>query len=97
MTRFTKRGSDRQHEAIDIMTPRNTPIVAVEDGTIARLCERRAGGTTVYQFAPANQYVDYYAHLDHYPDGLKEEDVVRRANRSVRRAQVLVRRANAGR
>ena len=30
---YEKRGSDRRHEAIDIMTPRNTPIVAVEDGT----------------------------------------------------------------
>jgi murein DD-endopeptidase MepM/ murein hydrolase activator NlpD len=73
-----KRGSSRRHEAIDIMTPRNTPIVAVEDGTIARLFESKAGGTTVYQFDPANQYVYYYAHLDHYADGLKEGDVVRR-------------------
>jgi peptidoglycan LD-endopeptidase LytH len=75
---YEKRGSDRQHEAIDIITPRNTPIVAVEDGTIARLFESRAGGTTVYQFDPANQYVYYYAHLDYYADGLKEGDVVRR-------------------
>jgi len=75
---YEKRGADRQHEAIDIMTPRNTPIVAVEDGAIARLFESRASGTTVYQFAPANQYVYCYAHLDHDADGLKEEDVVRR-------------------
>jgi peptidoglycan LD-endopeptidase LytH len=73
-----KRGSSRRHEAIDIMTPRNTPIVAVEDGTIARLFESKVGGTTVYQFDPANQYVYYYAHLDHYAHGLKEGDVVRR-------------------
>jgi peptidoglycan LD-endopeptidase LytH len=73
-----KRGSSRSHEAIDIMTRRNTPIVAVEGGTIARLFESKAGGTTVYQFDPANQYVYYYAHLDHYADKLKEGDVVRR-------------------
>jgi murein DD-endopeptidase MepM/ murein hydrolase activator NlpD len=73
-----ERGSSRRHEAIDIRTARNTPIVAVEGGTIARLFESRAGGTTVYQFAPANQYVYCYAHLDHDADGLKEEDVVRR-------------------
>jgi peptidoglycan LD-endopeptidase LytH len=75
---YEKRGSDRQHEAIDIMTPRNTPIVAVEDGTIARLFESKAGGHTVYQFDPANTYVYYYAHLERYADGLKDGDVVRR-------------------
>jgi murein DD-endopeptidase MepM/ murein hydrolase activator NlpD len=73
-----ERGSDRQHEAIDIVTPLNTPIVAVEDGTIARLFESKAGGTTVYQFDPAKQYVYYYAHLDHYADRLKEGHPVRR-------------------
>ncbi len=74
------RGSNRQHEAIDIMTPRNTPIVAVEDGTIARLFESKAGGNTVYQFDPAHEYVYYYAHLDHYADGLKEGHLVRRGD-----------------
>jgi murein DD-endopeptidase MepM/ murein hydrolase activator NlpD len=72
------RGSTRQHEAIDIMTPRNTPIVAVEDGTIARLFESKAGGTTIYQFDPSNRYVYYYAHLERYADGLAEGNVVRR-------------------
>jgi len=75
---YEKRGSDRRHEAIDIMTPRNTPIVAVEDGTIARLFDSKAGGNTVYQFDPASKYVYYYAHLERYADGLKEGDVVRR-------------------
>jgi peptidoglycan LD-endopeptidase LytH len=73
-----KRGSDRRHEAIDIMAPRNTPIVAVEDGTIARLFDSKAGGNTVYQFDPATRYVYYYAHLERYAGGLKEGDVVRR-------------------
>jgi peptidoglycan LD-endopeptidase LytH len=72
------RGSSRHQKAIDIMTPRNTPIVAVEDGTIARLFESEAGGTTVYQFDPATRYVYYYAHLEHYADGLKEGGHVQR-------------------
>ena len=73
-----KRGSNRQHEAIDIMTPRNTPIVAVEDGTIARLFDSKAGGTTVYQFDPTARYAYYYAHLGRYADGLRERDHVLR-------------------
>jgi murein DD-endopeptidase MepM/ murein hydrolase activator NlpD len=75
---YEKRGSDRNHEAIDIMTPRNTPIVAVEDGTIARLFKSKAGGNTVYQFDSTNSYVYYYAHLERYAERLTEGDVVRR-------------------
>jgi murein DD-endopeptidase MepM/ murein hydrolase activator NlpD len=75
---YEKRGSGRRHEAIDIMTPRNTPIVAVEDGTIARLFDSKAGGNTVYQFDPTDRYVYYYAHLERYAAGLKEGNVVRR-------------------
>jgi peptidoglycan LD-endopeptidase LytH len=75
---YEKRGSDRRHEAIDIMTPRNTPIVAVEDGTIARLFESKAGGNTVYQFDPTTRYVYYYAHLERYADRLQEGDHVQR-------------------
>jgi murein DD-endopeptidase MepM/ murein hydrolase activator NlpD len=65
-------------EAIDIMAPRNTPILAVEDGTIARLFESKAGGTTVYQFDPTNRYAYYYAHLERYADGLHEGNHVQR-------------------
>ena len=75
---FDTRGSRRTHEAIDIMAPRNTPIVAVEDGSIARLFESKAGGTTVYQFDPTTRYVYYYAHLDRYADGLQEGHHVHR-------------------
>jgi murein DD-endopeptidase MepM/ murein hydrolase activator NlpD len=72
------RGSTHRHEAIDIMAPRNTPILAVEDGTIARLFESEAGGTTVYQFDPSSRYVYYYAHLQRYADGLQEGHHVQR-------------------
>ena len=73
-----QRGSGRRHEAIDILAPRNTPVLAVEDGTIARLFESKAGGTTVYQFDPSTTYVYYYAHLERYADGLGERDQVHR-------------------
>ena len=75
---YETRGSIHTHEAIDIMAPRNTPILAVEDGTIARLFESKAGGTTVYQFDPATRYVYYYAHLERYADSLQEGHHVQR-------------------
>jgi murein DD-endopeptidase MepM/ murein hydrolase activator NlpD len=72
------RSGQREHEAIDILAPRNTPVVAVEDGTIAKLFTSKAGGITVYQFDPGQQYSYYYAHLERYADGIKEGDHVRR-------------------
>jgi peptidoglycan LD-endopeptidase LytH len=72
------RSGHREHEAIDILAPRNTPVVAVEDGTVAKLFNSKAGGLTVYQFDPGQQYTYYYAHLERYADGIKEGDRVRR-------------------
>jgi murein DD-endopeptidase MepM/ murein hydrolase activator NlpD len=74
------RGSARRHEAIDILAPRHTPVLAVEDGTIARLFFSDAGGITIYQFDPTNTYVYYYAHLQRYADGLGEKDTVKRGD-----------------
>jgi len=70
------RDGTRQHEAIDILAPRGTPVLAVEDGTIARLFLSKAGGNTIYQFDPSQEYCYYYAHLDRYAEGLKEGDHV---------------------
>jgi murein DD-endopeptidase MepM/ murein hydrolase activator NlpD len=72
------RSGGRLHEALDIIAPRNTPVVAVEDGTIAKLFISKAGGLTVYQFDPGQQYSYYYAHLERYADGLKEGDRIHR-------------------
>ncbi|HET9704803.1 MAG TPA: M23 family metallopeptidase [Vicinamibacterales bacterium] len=72
------RGGSRRHEAIDVLAPRNTPVLAVDDGTIARLFYSEAGGITIYQFDPSTSYVYYYAHLERYSDGLKEGESVRR-------------------
>jgi murein DD-endopeptidase MepM/ murein hydrolase activator NlpD len=72
------RGSTHNHEAVDILAQRNTPVLAVEDGTIARLFDSKRGGTTVYQFDPAGRYAYYYAHLERYADGVHERDHVKR-------------------
>jgi murein DD-endopeptidase MepM/ murein hydrolase activator NlpD len=75
---FADSRGGRQHEAIDILAPRNTPVKAIEDGTIARLFFSKAGGITVYQFDPTEQYCYYYAHLERYADGLVEGQPVRK-------------------
>lgn len=71
------RGGQR-HEAIDILAPQGTPVKAVEDGRIARLFFSKAGGITIYQFDPSERFCYYYAHLDRYADGLRENDRIRR-------------------
>lgn len=72
------RGSDRTHEALDILAPRGTPVVAVEDGRIAKLFWSNNGGHTIYQFDPSSRYAYYYAHLERYADELTEGQTVTR-------------------
>jgi murein DD-endopeptidase MepM/ murein hydrolase activator NlpD len=73
-----KREKVRLHEALDILAARNTPVKAVEDGTIARLFFSKAGGITVYQFDPSKTFCYYYAHLERYAEGLREGQAVRK-------------------
>ena len=73
---FEERRGDRPHEAIDILAPRNTPVVAVESGTIAKLFDSKAGGHTIYQFDPSGRLAYYYAHLERYADGVHEGQTV---------------------
>jgi murein DD-endopeptidase MepM/ murein hydrolase activator NlpD len=74
------RGSSRRHEAIDILAPRGTDVLAVEDGRIAKIFTSAAGGLTVYQFDPSETFVYYYAHLDSYAPGLKEGAMLRKGD-----------------
>lgn len=68
------------HEALDIPAPRGTRVVAVEDGTVAKIFTSARGGLTVYQYDPDAAYCYYYAHLDRYAPGLKEGAAVRRGD-----------------
>lgn len=65
-------GGSRGHEAVDILSPRNTPVHAVANGTIAKIFESKAGGHTVYQFDADGRLCYYYAHLERYADGLHD-------------------------
>jgi murein DD-endopeptidase MepM/ murein hydrolase activator NlpD len=77
---FSDARGAHAHEALDMMAPRNTPVLAVEGGTIQKLFTSKAGGFTVYQFDPTSTFSYYYAHLDRYADGLHEGQVVRRGD-----------------
>lgn len=74
------RGSSRRHEAIDILAPRGTDVLAVEDGRVAKLFTSDAGGLTVYQIDPSETFVYYYAHLDHYAPGLMEGSMLKKGD-----------------
>jgi murein DD-endopeptidase MepM/ murein hydrolase activator NlpD len=75
---YEDRRGEKSHEAIDIAAPRGTPVVAVDDGRIAKLFTSVPGGLTVYQFDPGQRVAYYYAHLDRYAEGLREGSAVRR-------------------
>jgi murein DD-endopeptidase MepM/ murein hydrolase activator NlpD len=70
----------RRHEAIDILAPLGTPVVAVDDGRIAKLFTSKPGGLTIYQFDRDARLAYYYAHLQRYADNLREGMVVKRGD-----------------
>jgi murein DD-endopeptidase MepM/ murein hydrolase activator NlpD len=75
---FSDARGGRKHEAIDILAVRGAPVLAVEDGRVAKLFTSEAGGLTIYEFDPSERFVYYYAHLDSYASGLKEGEPLKR-------------------
>ncbi|MEG3086586.1 M23 family metallopeptidase [Sphingomonas sp. PB4P5] len=67
----------REHHGNDIIAPANTPVVAAAPGTVEKLWNSAAGGTTVYVRSPQRRWTYYYAHLSGYAPGLHEGQAVR--------------------
>ena len=66
------RSNGQPHEAVDLLAPRGTPILAVAAGVIQKLFLSKPGGITIYEFDPQGEYCYYYAHLERYAEGLHE-------------------------
>ena len=72
------RSEGRTHNAIDILAPRGTAVVAAAPGEVLRLFTSDKGGITVYQLGDDGRTVYYYAHLDAYAPGLAVGQRLRR-------------------
>jgi peptidoglycan LD-endopeptidase LytH len=79
-TFFDGRGKGRKHQAIDIMAPRGTRVLAADDGRVAKISSNRGGGLSAYLVDPSGRLVYYYAHLDGYAEDLREGQPVRRGD-----------------
>lgn len=73
--------SDSLHEAIDIMAPEGTTVVAAAPGTIEKMFTSKSGGKTLYIRSTDRLTIHYYAHLSDYAQGLREGQRIRRGQR----------------
>jgi murein DD-endopeptidase MepM/ murein hydrolase activator NlpD len=77
----SRGGGSRVHNAIDIMAPRGTPVVAASSGVVEKLYfSRSGGGITAYVRSADGRWLHYYAHLDAYAPGLREGGRVKRGD-----------------
>ena len=73
------RGDERRHDAIDIMAPRGTPVLAAAPGRVEKLYfSNGGGGITAYVRSPDGRWMYYYAHLEGHAPGLAEGQQVQR-------------------
>lgn len=68
----SRGGGARAHHGTDIMAPARTPVLAAAGGTVEKLFQSKAGGTTLYVRSDDGRWIYYYAHLAGYADGIRE-------------------------
>jgi murein DD-endopeptidase MepM/ murein hydrolase activator NlpD len=74
-----RAGGQRTHDAIDIMAPLGTPVVAAAPGRVEKLFfSKGGGGITAYVRSEDGRWSYYYAHLDAYAAGLHEGQRIER-------------------
>lgn len=62
------RSGGRRHKGVDMFNARNTPLVAVVDGTV-RFSSNSLGGLSTHVYSD-DGVTYYYAHLESHPSGL---------------------------
>lgn len=68
-----RAGGARVHDAIDIMAPSGTQVVAAAPGTVEKLFfSQGGGGISAYIRSNDQRWTYYYAHLSAYAPGLHE-------------------------
>jgi murein DD-endopeptidase MepM/ murein hydrolase activator NlpD len=79
---FTQaRSGGRVHDAIDIMAPHGTPVIAAAPGTLEKLFfSKGGGGITAYVRSSDGQWLYYYAHLQDYAAGLHEGQAMKQGD-----------------
>ena len=76
-----RAGGSRVHDAIDIMAPHGTLVIAAAPGVVEKLYfSRGGGGITAYVRSEDGNWIYYYAHLRDYAPGLREGQRLRRGD-----------------
>ena len=74
------RSGGRVHDAIDIMAPAGTPVLAADNGSIVKLFNSKLGGITLYEFDEKGDVAYYYAHLQSYAPNVTENMKVKKGD-----------------
>jgi uncharacterized membrane protein len=65
-------GGTRQHDALDVMAPRRTPVKSAAKGRVLKLFTSADGGLMIYAADSSERFVLMYAHLDGYAPAMRD-------------------------